>query len=81
MRMCVFFVSNFPAHILGTITSLDKHLVDWRQSPVLYDHMQGIVAFIVKVQQRTWRRDCLQSREASKIRSTAVMYFWKFKTV
>ena len=53
-RGVVFFsVSNFPAHGEGTITSLDKHLVDWRQSPVLYKHMQCVVALIDKVQQRT----------------------------
>ena len=57
-----FFIFNFPAHSEGTITSPDKYLVDWRQSPVLNGHMQGVVALIVKVQQRTWHRDCHQSR-------------------
>ena len=46
--MC-FSVSYFPAHGEGTITSLDKHIVDWRRSLVLYKHVQGVVALMVKV--------------------------------
>ena len=79
MRISVFFsFSNFPAHSEGIIINIDKHLVDWRQSPVLSEHMEGVLVLIVKVQRRTWQRDCHQSREASRKRSAEMMYFWKF---